>query len=261
MHLRTQRAQSAYRNGDVSATRKLHDPHLISKSLNEETHSQFSLSQVILGGQDGLVNVLGVILGVAAASNDPRIVIAGGLAATFAESVSMGAVAYTSTIAEAEHYQSELKREKWEIENHPEGEKEEIRQIYVKRGFSGQILEDVVDQITRDKKVWLEVMMSEELKLQPVAKSQAISSALIVGLSALAGSLIPLFPFFLISLTPAVTISLIISALTLFLVGAYKASVTVGRWYRSGMELMTIGIVSALVGYLVGLLFKAPVVP
>src|SRR5512143_43850 len=87
--------------------------------------SKASLSDVILGGQDGLVNVLGVILGVAAASGDPRIIQAAGLAAAFAESVSMAAVAYTSTITDREHYLSELEREQWEIENIPEGETEE----------------------------------------------------------------------------------------------------------------------------------------
>lgn len=261
MNDRTQALRQAFRKGDLTSTRRLHDPHHISEALHGEPHNQFSLSQVILGGQDGLVNVLGVILGVAAASNDPRIVIAGGLAATFAESVSMGAVAYTSTIAEAEHYQSELRREKWEIENYPEGEKKEIRQIYENRGFSGRLLEEVVGHITANKKVWLEIMMSEELKLQPIATRQALHSAIIVGLSALGGSLIPLVPFFIVPLIPALIISLIFSALTLFLVGAYKATVTIGKWYRSGLELMTIGIISAFVGYIVGLLFKAPIVP
>ena len=74
-----------------------HDPHRQASGL----------ADIILGGQDGLVNVLGVILGVAAATGDVRVVIAAGLAATFAESVSMGAVAYTSTQAEAEFYESE----------------------------------------------------------------------------------------------------------------------------------------------------------
>ncbi|HZY44053.1 MAG TPA: VIT1/CCC1 transporter family protein, partial [Anaerolineae bacterium] len=77
-----------------------------------EAPKKISLSDVILGGQDGLVNVLGVILGVAAASSDPRIVIAAGLAATFAESISMGAVAYTTTMADRDFYLSEIEREK-----------------------------------------------------------------------------------------------------------------------------------------------------
>ena len=76
--------------------------------IHHEPHrGKFTLSDVILGGQDGLVNVLGVILGVAAASHDPRIIVAAGLAATFAGSISMGAVAYTSTVAEADHYKAE----------------------------------------------------------------------------------------------------------------------------------------------------------
>src|SRR3990172_3875999 len=78
-----------------------HDPHRQSSGL----------SDIILGGQDGLVNVLGVILGVAAATHDPRIVMVAGLAATFAESVSMGAVAYTSTLADSDFYESERARE------------------------------------------------------------------------------------------------------------------------------------------------------
>ena len=95
-----------------------------------ETPQKISLSDVILGGQDGLVNVLGVILGVAAASSDPRIVIAAGLAATFAESVSMGAVAYTSNLADAALYESERAREYRHIQEIPKLEKnlaDEIR--------------------------------------------------------------------------------------------------------------------------------------
>ncbi len=257
---RTRQAQAAYRNQDHDAIKLVHQPETIAASL-EEQHSSSSLSDIILGGQDGLVNVLGVILGVAAASGDPRIIQAAGLAAAFAESVSMGAVAYTSTRADIEHYESELKREAWEIAHNPLGEKEEIRQIYIKRGFTGELLNQVVDKIASDKKVWLEVMMADELKLAPVAKNQAIKSAFVVGISAIIGSLVPLFPFFLFSLHTSIILSLTISALTLFLVGVYKARVTVGSWYRSGIELTIIGIVSALVGYLIGSLFKAPVVP
>src|SRR5512136_3126180 len=99
-----------------------------------------SLSDVILGGQDGLVNVLGVILGIAAATPDPRIVLAGGLAATFAESISMGAVAYTSTLADRDFYLAELEREKYEIREVPELEREEIRTVYREYGLEGEAL-------------------------------------------------------------------------------------------------------------------------
>src|SRR5512147_1755504 len=95
-----------------------------------DPHRQASaLSDIILGGQDGLVNVLGVILGVAAATSDPRIVLVAGLAATFAESVSMGAVAYTSTLADSNLYDSEREREYRHLNRAPDLERQEIRQI------------------------------------------------------------------------------------------------------------------------------------
>src|SRR5512138_2334830 len=166
-----------------------------------------SLADVILGGQDGLVNVLGVILGVAAATADARIVIAAGLAATFAESISMGAVAYTSTLAENDLYHSEREREYRHIHLAPEVEVEEIRDIYRKKGFDGETLEKIVDVITSNPDVWVNVMMSEEFQLTPPEKSRALRSALLVGFSALIGSLIPLAPFFFLDVTLSIWIA------------------------------------------------------
>src|SRR3989338_4655258 len=120
-----------------------------------------ALRDVILGGQDGLVNVLGVILAIAVATSEARIVIIAGLAATFAESVSMAAVAYTSTKAARDFYRSEREREQREIETVPEVERKEVRNIYFKKGFRGGLLGQIVSKITSDKKLWLELMMRE----------------------------------------------------------------------------------------------------
>ncbi len=228
-------------------------------TIHHEKHKVGSLlSDIILGGQDGLVNVLGVILGVAAASSDFRIVIVAGLAATFAESISMGAVAYTSTKADAEYYESEYEREKREIKETPEIEKEEVRRIFSRWGFSGTQLTTAVATITKDENVWLDVMMGSELNLAKVDRNKALLSSFIVGISALVGSLVPLTPFFFLAIKTAIPVSILLSALTLFTFGYYKAIKTVGNGYRSGFELTVIGIVSALTGYLVGLVLKLP---
>jgi vacuolar iron transporter family protein len=228
-----------------------HDPH----------RHESRLADIILGGQDGLVNVLGVILGVAAATQDARIVIAAGLAATFAESISMGAVAYTSTLANDDLYLSEREREYRHIHLAPDVEIEEIRDIYRSKGFEGETLEKIVEVITSNPEVWVNVMMSEELRLTPPERTNALRSAVIVGLSALAGSIIPLFPFFFWNVSMSIWISIVIAALTLFLVGFYKARVTVGKPFRSGLQMAVIGTISALAGYVVGLIFKVPSVP
>ena len=218
----------------------------------------YELADVILGGQDGLVNVLGVILGVAAATNDPRIVFVAGLAATFAESVSMGAVAYTSTVAEVDFYESEREREYRHIQEVPHLERQEIRQIYTQKGFKGELLERIVDTITANEDVWVAVMMAEEHQLTPTNRRSALRSALIVGLAAIIGSLIPLAPFAFLPVEMSIWISIAVSALVLFVVGAYKAKVTVGRPGKSGLEMALIGTVSALAGYAVGLILRIP---
>ncbi len=242
-----------------------HFPHVVHHTENHihdivdpHRRSASGLSDIILGGQDGLVNVLGVILGIAAATSDPHIVLVAGLAATFAESVSMGAVAYTSTIADADYYDSELERERRHIEHVPRLEREEIRQIYAQKGFAGDLLDHIVDTITANPDVWVAVMMSEEHQLTPIDRKQALKIALIVGLSAVAGSLVPLIPFLLLPVTISMLVSVVITALVLFLVGAYKARQTVGHPVRSGVEMAMIGTISALVGFVVGALLKVP---
>ena len=237
----------------------------VNEDALAEKHAQPGLlSDFILGSQDGLVNVLGVILGVAVASRyllDPfAIVIAGGLAAMFAESISMGAVAYTSTIARRDHYRAEVEREREEMEQLPDLERQEVREILERWDFQGDELEDMVQKITSKPKAWLEIMMAHELNLAPVDDQQARKSAALVGLAAIIGSLIPLAPFIFIrpavigggvtaDLWAGIVASLIASAATLFFIGWYKARLTIGRPSRSGLQMLLIGIGSAFAGF------------
>lgn len=214
------------------------------------------LRDVILGGQDGLVNVLGVILAVAAATSSAKIVIIAGLAATFAESISMAAVAYTSTKAQKQHYQKELRREKREIREMPEEERKEIRDIYYRKGFRGSLLDQIVRKITSSKKLWLDTMMKEELNLVDDIEAPGRSAA-IVGFSAVIGSLIPLLPFLLMPVQDGVVTSIVLSVVVLFASGTVKAKITIGSWLRSGAEMAAIGMGAAIIGYLIGAGFGA----
>ena len=138
---------------------------------------------------------------------------------------------------------------------------EEIRDIYRNKGFEGETLEKIVEVITSNPDVWVNVMMSEEFKMTPPEKSRAFHSAVIVGISAFVGSLIPLSPFFFWNVSLSIWFSIVLAALTLFVVGVYKARVTIGKPLRSGIQMAVIGTVSALAGYVVGLIFKVPTVP
>jgi len=210
------------------------------------------LSDVILGGQDGIVNILGVVLGVTAASGNSKLIIAAALATTFAESLSMGAVAYTSNLADKDFYESQVEREKDHIRRFSDIEREEIRRIYEAKGFTGKQLDEIVHTITSDEERWVGVMLAEELKVSPVEKSGLVKTAVIVGFAAVIGSLIPVAPFFGLPVWTAVWGSIALAGASLFVVGAYKASVTVGVWWKSGLQMLGIGLVTALVSYIIG---------
>ncbi len=158
-------------------------------------------------------------------------------------------------MAEADFYESERAREYRHIQTVPQLEEAEIRHIYRGKGFKGELLERIVATITTNKDVWVAVMMAEEHQLTPVNRQQAIRSAIVVGISAIIGSLVPLVPFIVLPVNVSMVVSIVVAGLVLFAVGVYKAQTTVGIPVKSGFEMAAIGIMSALVGYGVGALF------
>ncbi|TMC65329.1 MAG: hypothetical protein E6J17_02420 [Chloroflexi bacterium] len=225
---------------------------------HREPHRQTNwLRDVILGGQDGLVNILGIILGVIAGGGSDVVLLAAGFAAAITESISMGAVGYTSSVSERDYYESEKAREVTEIRTVPEVERQEIRDIYAAKGFSGKLLDDVVGTITANRQTWLATMMNEELHLQPVESRDILRTAVVIGIETLIGHLIPLVPFMFLSRTPALVLAIVLSAVALFGVGAYTAVTLVGDWRRSGLKFLAIGLGAAAIGFFVGRLFNA----
>jgi predicted membrane protein (TIGR00267 family) len=223
-----------------------------------ETHRQGNwLRDVILGGQDGLVNILGIILGVIAGGGSDTVLLAAGFAAAITESISMGAVGYTSSVSERDYYQAEREREATEIATTPEAERQEIRDIYAAKGFTGKLLEDVVETITANRDTWLGTMMDEELHLQPVQSRDILRTAVVITIATLIGHLIPLAPFVVLPRTEALVVAVALSALALFGVGVYSAVTLVGDWRKSGLRMVIIGLGAAAVGFLVGRLFNA----
>lgn len=211
-----------------------------------------SLRDVILGGQDGLVNMLGIALGVVAAGGSTHILIVTGLAAAITESISMGAVAYTSFGSDRDFYLAERAREQKEIEAEPDEERREIREIYAAKGFKGQLLEDVVSTITSNRETWVSTVMDEELRLQPVGRQSLLQSAVIVTVATLIGHLIPIAPFAVVARTPAIILAIALSGVALFAVGVYSARTLVGSWVKSGVQMLAIGLGAAAIGFLIG---------
>ena len=228
-----------------------------AQSPHRERHRPTnSLRDVILGGQDGLVNILGIILGVIAANGSTAVLLAAGFAAAITESISMGAVGYTSAVAQRDYVRAEQERESSEIDTIPEMERQEVRDIYAAKGFAGELLDRVVETITARRDVWLATMMDEELHLSSVQTSDILRSAAVITVATLIGHMIPLLPFLVLARSSALVLSIALSAIVLFGVGVYSAKTLVCDWRKSGLQMMVIGLGAAGIGFVVGRLFQ-----
>lgn len=200
------------------------------------------------------MNVLGILLGLTAATSDVRLIFVAAFAALGAESISMGAVAYTSTLARRKQYQKEVSREEAEMRDVPATEKSEVRDVFRRWGYEGDELERLTDLIASKPKAWLEFMMSHELQLEPVGESEPRRSFMIVLSSTIFGSIIPLIPYFLVGNDVVLGAfgSVTISGAVLFVIGYYEARTTVGSLWRSGLQMAAIGLAAGLAGFLIG---------
>src|SRR2546427_7754316 len=218
------------------------------------------LSDFILGSQDGIVNVLGIILGLSAATRDVRIILVATLAALGAESIAMGAVAYTSTRARRRLYLSQAVQERREMKEIPQTERGEVRGILAGWGYKGADLQEIVERICRNPTAELEFMMSFELKLSPLEAGGPRASAFLVGTATVVGHFIPLSPFFFFvgnDVLLGAALAVLLSAVALFGIGWYEAKITVGSWWRVALEMLGIGLGGGIAGYVIGRLVGA----
>lgn len=235
---------------DRAAQRRHHvdvDPHVRSRWL----------SDLVLGGQDGIVNTLGVVLGVSSATAETRIILATGLAAAVAEAVSMAAVAFTSSTARGDMYRAERDREYRHIEHTPDVEREVIRALFVDKGFTGELLDRAVETTCSNRDRWVTMMMAEEHGLDPIDPRTSLRSAAVVGGSSLVASVALVLPFIVPHQRFATVAALGVGIALLLALGVLKGRLTTGAPARSAVTLATIGLVSALAGYGIGRLVGA----
>lgn len=213
------------------------------------------LSEFVYGGIDGSVTTFSVVSGAAGAHLDSSVVIILGFANLIADGFSMSVGSYLSTKSEKETYEKHKSVEYWEVDNIPEKEREEIREIYAAKGFEGKLLDQVVDKITEDKDRWVDVMMKEELEMTPSTKSP-FGMGLVTFISFQIMGFIPLFIYVLDYFNPqSLNLFLISSLLTsgCFIgIGYMKSFVNNTSIFRSILETLLLGGAAAILSYFVG---------
>lgn len=218
---------------------------------------KWHFEEFIYGSIDGAVTTFAIVAGVVGAGLSPGIILILGFANLFADGFSMAAANYQSSKAKNEYIEMKRKQEEWEIDNLAEQEREEIREIYAKKGFKEELLEEVVRVITSKRKVWVDTMMKEELGLIEGDRRPLDSSlSTFFGFNII--GLIPLIPFMILitigvdSNYDAFTYSTILVALAFFLVGTIKGKIVKKSKIRSGLFTLIIGGIAAMLAYSIG---------
>lgn len=231
-----------------------HHPSDISERLAKGPSVNY-LRDWIYGGIDGAVTTFAIVAGVVGAELSVGVVLIMGLANLFADGFSMAASNYSGTKAEHDDYERIKTIEKRHIHQHPEGEREEVRQIYKRKGFSGDELERMVQLVTEKEEIWLEVMLAEEHGITEVQRSPFLAAAATFAAFIVCGS-IPLLPF-VFSVPNSAVAAATMTGIVFLLIGAVKSRWSTQHWMISALETFAIGMSAASIAYFIGLGLKA----
>lgn len=214
------------------------------------------LGEFVYGGIDGCVTTFAVVAGAAGANLGSNVVLILGFANLFADGFSMSVGNYLSSKAQRDNYHKHKQHEYWEIEHYREREVEEIRQIYIEKGFEGELLEKAIEVITADKDRWVDVMMKEELMMVEESKPP-LKSALVTFTSFLIVGFIPLLVYvadyiMVLDIKNIFAWSAILTAAGFTFIGYLKSIVNHTSRKKGITETVTLGTVAALVAYFLG---------
>ena len=250
------KARDAYKTKDVQAAKAAHT--LMAPEDHRLEHGKY-IKSVIYGGLDGIITTFAVVAGVTGAALSAVVVFILGIANLIADGLSMGIGDYLSSKSEQEYRQDERRREAWEVENYPEGEKLEMVEIYKGMGIGDDDANTIVDTLSKYKEAWVDVMMVEELGIMEDNESP-LNNALATFVAFVIFGFIPLISYvvaqFVPVLIPDSSVSFVFAALltavSLFSLGALKVRVTGKNWLKSGIETLLMGGFAAVAAFGIG---------
>lgn len=224
-----------------------HTKEDIQERLARDTQGNY-LRDWVYGGIDGTITTFAIVAGVVGADLPGTVVLVLGLANLVADGFAMGAGNYSATKAELDDYGRLLAIERKHIALEPSGEREEIRQIFGRKGFSGDELERIVDVISSDEDLWAKTMAVEEYGLSPAVRSPIVAALNTSAAFVLCG-LVPLVSYLI---AYSLTWSVVATGLVFFGIGATKSRWSLAGWPRSGLETLLIGMSAAGLSFLIG---------
>jgi vacuolar iron transporter family protein len=231
---------------------KLKTPQIKTKHSEQHLRSSDTIRDIVIGMADGLTVPFALAAGLSGAINSSTIVVTAGIAEIAAGSIAMGLGGFLAGRTEADHYSSELRREYEEVEQFPEKEKTEVKEVFADFGLSAHLQDEIAEEMSKDKDKWVDFMMRYELGLEKPLENRARQSALTIGISYIVGGIIPLSPYFFTDdSTQGLLYSCIITSICLFVFGYFKSKVTGQPPLSGAIKVVFIGALAALAAFVV----------
>ena len=233
------------------------DTHLHHDHKESHLKSSELLRDIVIGMSDGLTVPFALAAGLSGAVDNSNIIVIAGIAEIAAGSIAMGLGGYLAGKTEQDHYKSEVKREYDEVEHLRYKEIEETKEFFANIGLSPALQDQATEEIAQDKDRWVDFMMKYELGLEKPDPKRATKSALNIGLSYIAGGIIPLSPYFFIAgSTEALKVSVIATLVCLFVFGYFKSRITGVNALWGAIKVTLIGAVAAAAAFGVAKIFE-----
>lgn len=216
--------------------------------MHHEKHitSSETIRDIVIGMSDGLTVPFALAAGLSGAVSSSGLVVTAGIAEIVAGSIAMGLGGFLAGRTEADHYESELKREYEEVDRVPEQEKIEVKEVFADFGLSSKLQNEIAEEMAKDKDKWVDFMMRYELGLEKPHPNRATKSAITIGISYIVGGIIPLSPYlFIHDAQSALYYSCIITIFCLFIFGFFKSKMTGQPAFSGALKVVVIGTLAA----------------
>ncbi len=237
----------------VAEVKQMHRDGTANEKLHRTSAGGY-LRDAVYGANDGIITTFAVVAGVAGADLSAAVVLILGFANLLADGFSMAMSNYLGEKSNRDYVAAERAREAWEVDHLPDEERQEVRDIYTRKGFQGEALEQAVRVVTANKELWVDEMMVGELGMMPDSSDKhPWKNAGVTFVGFVIAGVVPLLPY-LAGASSAVTFPFAVAATAavLFLVGSMRTLLTHRSWLKSGIEMLVVGMVAAGVAYVVG---------
>lgn len=211
-----------------------------------------NIREIVFGLEDSLVSTLGTVSGIAVGSGEVEIVLLAGMVLVVVEAVSMAAGSYLSSKSSAELYRERVRQDGSRVLHVKISDEETLRDFFARKKFSKQEVDIALEAIMRERKQWLKEVHRNEYRLLPAVNEEPASAGLVMGVSYILGGILVLLPYVFLPLNIAFVVAIILAVSSLFGLGVWKGKVAGVPQVKSGLEMLSVSLVAALLGMIIG---------